>query len=58
MAFDAEDCGPVPIAFVALTLKVYVVPCRSPLIVTFVAGGVPTTLVAVWAVVPMYGVIV
>ena len=43
-AFEAADWGPVPVALVAATLKVYVVPFVKPLIVvdvtfpTVVAG--------------------
>jgi hypothetical protein len=57
-AFDAADCDPVPIAFVAATLKVYDVPFVSPATVVVVAGGLPVTVVTGCAVVPMYGVTV
>jgi hypothetical protein len=57
-AFDEEDCGPVPAAFVAEILNVYVVPLVRPVTVTVVAGGEPETTVAAWAVVPMNGVTV
>ena len=56
--FDEGDCGPVPAALVAATLKVYAVPLVRPLTVTDVAGGDPETTVAAWAVVPMNGVTV
>ncbi len=48
--------GPVPLAFTAATWKVYAVPLLRPVMVADV--GVGPTLVAVWAVEPMYGVIV
>ena len=54
---DAEE-GPVPMALVAVTLNVYVVPFVSPLTVAVVAGGFPVTVVGVCAVVPMNGVTV
>ena len=54
---DAEE-GPVPMALVAVTLNVYVVPFVSPLTVAVVAGGLPVTVVGVCAVVPMNGVTV
>src|SRR3989440_12893050 len=57
-AFEDADCGPVPAAFVAETLKVYVVPAWRPVTVVDVAGGEPVTAVAGWAVVPMKGVTV
>jgi hypothetical protein len=57
-AFDAADGGPVPTAFVAATVNVYVVPFVRPAIVVPVAGGEPVTVVAVRAVEPMYGVTV
>jgi hypothetical protein len=57
-AFDAADAGPAPAALLAETVKVYEVPFVSPETVALVAGGVPVTVVAVCAVVPMYGVTV
>jgi hypothetical protein len=57
-AFEAWDAGPVPAAFVAATVKVYVVPLVRPLTVAVVAGGLPVTVVGVCAVVPMNGVTV
>ena len=57
-ALEAVDCGPVPTALVAETLKVYVLVKLSPDTVTDVPGGDPVTVVAVWAVVPMNGVTV
>jgi hypothetical protein len=57
-AFEGEDAGPGPIALLAATVKVYVVPFTKPVIVTLVAGGEPETVVAVWAVVPIKGVTV
>ena len=57
-ALDADDSGPVPVALVADTVNVYVVPLVSPATVFDVAGGVPVTVTGVCAVVPMYGVTV
>ncbi len=57
-AFEGADCGPVPNEFVAVTRNVYVVPFRSPVMVTLVAGGLPVTVTGFCAVVPMYGVTV
>jgi hypothetical protein len=51
-AFEGADAGPVPIAFVAVTLNVYAVPLVSPVTVVLVAGGVPVTTVTACAVVP------
>src|SRR3954447_7536775 len=51
-AFDAADAGPAPTAFVAVTVKVYVVALVRPGTITLVAGGVPVTVVAGCAVVP------
>ena len=56
--FDADDCGPVPIALVAETLNVYAVPLVRPVTVAEVAGGLPLTETGVCAVEPMYGVTV
>src|SRR5215470_3142389 len=56
--FDGAEAGPVPMALVALTVKVYVVPLVSPVMVLLVAGGFPVTVVGVCAVLPMYGVTV
>ena len=55
---EAADCGPVPTALEAETLKVYVVPAERPDTVTEVGGGDPETVVGVWAVDPMNGVTV
>jgi hypothetical protein len=55
---DAAEGGPVPPSPLAVTLKVYVVPFVSPEIKVLVSGGVPVTLVAVCAVLPMNGVTV
>ena len=55
---DGAEAGPVPIALVAATVKVYAVPLVSPVTVVLVAGGLPVTVVGVCAVVPMYGVTV
>ena len=55
---EAADAAPVPTAFVADTLKVYVVPLVRPFTTTLVAGGLPVTVVGVCAVVPMNGVTV
>jgi hypothetical protein len=57
-ALDATEAGPVPTPFVAVTVKVYVVPFVSPVIVVVVAGGDPVTVVGLCAVVPIYGVTV
>jgi len=53
-AFDADDCSPVPTAFFAATLNVYVVPFVSSVTVAEVTVA---TVVAGCALVPMYGVI-
>ena len=50
-AFDAADCGPVPTAFVAATLKVYVVPLVRPVITWVVAVDAKVRLG--WATPPM-----
>ena len=39
--FDAELAGPVPMAFVAVTVKVYAVPLESPVTVIGLAVPVP-----------------
>ena len=52
------DSGLVPIALVAMTVKVYVVPLVSPPTVAVVAGGLPDTTVVGSAVPPTYGVTV
>jgi hypothetical protein len=52
-ALEAEESGPVPLALVAETLKVYVVPLVSPVTVVEVPGGLPDTVTGVWAVDPM-----
>jgi len=57
-ALDAVDAAPVPTAFVADTVNVYVVLFVRPLTVVVVAGGLPVTVVGVCAVVPMNGVTV
>jgi len=36
--FEFEDAGPVPTSFVAVTVKVYVVPFVRPEMVALVAG--------------------
>ena len=41
-AFDAVDGGPVPIAFAAATLNVYVVPLVSPVTICVVAADANT----------------
>ena len=51
----AAESAPVPIAFVAATVNVYAVPFVRPVIERVVA--VVPVLIAVCAVVPMYGVI-
>ena len=55
-AFDGVDSGPVPIALVAFTVKVYVDPFVRPVTLTDVAEA-PAGVV-VCAVEPMYGVTV
>jgi hypothetical protein len=57
-AFDGADAGPVPVALVAETVKVYVVPFVKPVTVVDVAGGVPLTVTGVFAVEPTNGVTV
>src|SRR6516165_283165 len=54
----AADWGPVPTAFAAATVNLYVVPLASPGTTAVVAGGLPVTVVPGCAVPPMYGVIV
>lgn len=54
---DGGEICPSPPAFDACTVKVYVWPAVRPEIVVVVAGGVPVTVVAFCAVVPMKGVI-
>ena len=55
---DGAEAGPVPTALVADTRNVYAVPFVSPVTVTPVTGGLPLTVVGVWAVLPMNGVTV
>jgi hypothetical protein len=55
---DAADAAPVPPAFEALTVNVYVVPLVRPVTETEVAGGDPETVVAGWGADPMNGVTV
>jgi hypothetical protein len=57
-AFDAAEAGPVPTAFVAVTVNVYVVPFTNPVTFADVGGGDPDTTVVAWATVPTYGVTV
>src|SRR5215468_6650771 len=57
-ALDWAEAGPVPVALVALTVNVYVVPLVSPVMVVLVAGGEPVTVVGGCAVPPMNGVTV
>ena len=52
-ALDGDEAGPVPVALVADTVKVYVVPLVSPVTVVEVAGGLPVTVTGVCAVAPM-----
>jgi hypothetical protein len=56
--FEAADCVPLPVAFDAVTLNVYVVPFVRLPTVADVAGGDPETVVVVWAAPPMNGVTV
>ena len=51
-AFDGVDAGPVPTALVAVTVNVYVVPLVRPVTVADGAGGLPVTVVGVWATPP------
>ena len=53
---EAAETAPLPAGLTACTLKVYAVPWVRLLIVALVTGGVPVTVVGVWAVDPMYGV--
>src|SRR5215471_7113627 len=55
-ALDGAEAGPVPMALVAVTVNVYVVPLVSPVMVVLVAGGDPVTVVGGCAVEPMNGV--
>ena len=55
---DWADARPLPLAFAARTVNVYVVPVVRPVIFFSVAGGVPEIVVAGCATEPMYGVIV
>ena len=55
---EAVDSALVPIAFVADTVKVYVVPLVRPETVVVEAGGLPVILTVVCATAPMYGVTV
>ena len=48
----------MPAGLDAVTVNVYVVPLVSPTTVALVGAGEPVTVVGVWAVVPMYGVMV
>ena len=48
----------MPTLLVAVTVNVYAVPLVRPVTVALVTGGVPLTVVGVWAVEPMYGVTV
>jgi hypothetical protein len=57
-AFDGAEAGPVPTAFVAVTMNVYAVPFVKPVTVADVAGGEPVTVVVVCATDPLYGVTV
>jgi hypothetical protein len=54
--FDGADAGPVPMALVALTVNVYVVPLVSPAMRALVTGG--EIITGVWAAEPMNGVTV
>jgi len=53
-AFDAEDCGPVPTAFVAATLKINVLPFGSP--VTTTVARVAVNVCGENGITPTYGV--
>jgi len=57
-ALDGDEAGPVPLALVADTVNVYVVPFVRPVTVVDVTGGLPVTVTGVWAVEPMNGVTV
>src|SRR4051794_24818034 len=54
MAGEAVEFGPVPKAFLAATLNVYVVPFVRPVMVAVVAAVLRTR--CAWAAVPMNGV--
>ena len=43
---DGADAGPDPMAFVAVTVKVYAVPFARPVIAADVTGGLPVIVVA------------
>jgi hypothetical protein len=51
---DATDCGPVPLAFLAATVNVYVVPLVRPVTVCVVAAEL--NVLTGCATEPMYGV--
>jgi hypothetical protein len=53
-AAEAADCGPVPKALIAATVKVYAVPFVNPVTVKLVPVDPVST--GAWAVPPMYGV--
>jgi hypothetical protein len=55
-ALDGADAGPLPLAFAAVTVNVYVVPVVRPLTVVLVDGGVPVTVFGVCATPLMRGV--
>ena len=57
-ALDAADAALGPMALLAVTVKVYVVPGVRLLIVADVEGGEPLIVVVGWAAAPMYGVTV
>jgi len=58
IALDGADAGPAPIALVADTVNVYVVPLVRPVTVVVVAGGAPVTVTGVCAAAPTNGVTV
>jgi hypothetical protein len=55
--FDAADAGPVPIAFVAVTLNVYVVPFTRPVTSIDVQGAVQVPVIVPGEDVAVYDVI-
>jgi hypothetical protein len=57
-ALLGAEAGPVPIAFVAVTVKLYELPFARPLTFTVVGTGLPVTVTGVCACPDRYGVTV
>jgi hypothetical protein len=57
-ALLCADAGPVPIAFVAVTVNVYALPFASPPTLADVGTGLPVTVTTGWACPDRYGVTV